>query len=183
MGKEAASWRIPAVISAVSMIGIDMYLVNAYDHGNNARTARLEDIDAFFWTMRIYRKLAICVLDSILGWVIWLTATNRAFVTPHTTAERIERTTRVLESTRSKLGAMGVVRNTVARDENLRNRTQAYWIHEGRLVSEAMEDREVVEGVNNALENRINVAKIAQDADTYAGGILGFPSDGSKKDN
>ena len=39
-------------------------------------------------------------------------------------------------------------------------------------MTEAMEDREVIEGVNNALENRINVARITADADRYIGAVL-----------
>jgi hypothetical protein len=39
-------------------------------------------------------------------------------------------------------------------------------------MSEAMEEREVIEGVNNALENRINVTTISADADRYIQAIL-----------
>lgn len=173
VGKEGAIWRTQATIGAVALGGLELWLVSSYNHQANSRAARLEDVEFFHWKMRIYRGVALAALDGILGWVMWLSATNRAFVTPHTTAERVETATKLVESTRSKLGALGILKNTIPRDENLRNATQGYWVKEGSVMREVMEDREVIEGVNNALENRINVARISEDAGMYAGNIIG----------
>ncbi len=172
VGPEGAAWRTTATIGAVGIAAAEIWFVSTYDHQANARATRLADIDDFFWNMRVYRGLAITVLDAVLGWVIYLSSTNRAFVTPPHPAERIENSIRVLESVRSKISATGVVRNTVIRDEGLRGRNQAYWVHEGRLMSEMMEDREVVEGINNALESRINIDKISSDAESYAKNMM-----------
>jgi hypothetical protein len=133
----------------------------------------LEDIDGFFWKMRMYRLLAISALDALVGWAMYLSSTNRAFVTPIEPSERIEASTKLVESVRSKLSATGVIRNTVIRAEPLRARSQAYWVHEVRLTGEMMEQREVVEGVNNALESRINIDRITADAETYAQNLMG----------
>lgn len=84
----------------------------------------------------------------------------------------MEAVTRRLAATKSRLNAVGIVKNTAIRDEDLRARTQAYWQHEGRLMREVMEEREVVEGVNDALENRINIQDISRDADAYALNVL-----------
>jgi len=146
--------------------------VSTYDYQANSRATRLYDVDMFFWRERIYRGLAIAALDALLGWVMYLSATNRAFVTPPAPAERIEGTTRLLEAIRSKLSATGVVRNTVTRDEGLKARSQAYWTHEGTVMREVMEDREVMDGVNNALENRINIDRITADAGFYAESMM-----------
>jgi len=118
--------------------------------------------------MRVYRGIAIAALDGLLGWVLYLSSTNRAFLNPPSTAERVEAATRILDSARSKVSAVGVIKNTVNRDTDLRNKNQEYWVHEGRLMGDLMEEREVVVGINNALENRINMQSIEADAAAYA---------------
>lgn len=173
VGNEGAVWRTTATIGSMALACVEMWMVNSYDHQANARALRLEDLDRFYWTVRFYRGVGIAVLDAVLGWLMYLSSTNRAFVKPHTTAERVETSIKVLESTRSKMSAAGVIRNTVFRDDGLRDRNQAYWIHEGRLMGEMMEDREVLDGVKNALENnRINIDRITADAEIYAGKVI-----------
>ena len=70
------------------------------------------------------------------------------------------------------MSGLGVLRNTIYRDEELRSRSSAYWAHEVRLMGELMEEREVVEGVRNALDARINVAAITADAEAYAQNVV-----------
>lgn len=122
--------------------------------------------------MRTYRLLALAALDGLLGWVLYLTSTNRAFVEPPTPAERVEMANRKLTGVKSKLNALGIVRNTALRDEDLRSRSHAYWGHEVRLMDEVMEDRDVVSGVNDALEKRIKIEDITKDAENYAELVL-----------
>jgi len=171
-GRETAQWRTAGTIAAVGLSLLDIYLVSVYGYQANALATRLQDIDFFFWNMRTYRYVALAALDGLLGWVIWLSATNRAFVTPPSTAERIEAVTRALVGTKSRLSAVGIVRNSAVRDEELRARNQAYWAHEGQLMHEVMEEREVIEGVNDALEKRIDIGVISRDAENYVANIL-----------
>lgn len=173
VGSEGAVWRRFVTLSAVVMASVDLWFLTQYDHQLNAKATRVEDLDMFFWKSRMYRCVGIAGLDALLGWLMYLSSTNRAFAIPVSPAERLESTTRVLDSVRSKLAATAVVRNTINRDEGLRSRTQAYWVHEGRLMGEMMEDREVMESMNSALENRVNVASITADADAYAKNMLG----------
>jgi hypothetical protein len=79
---------------------------------------------------------------------------------------------RALQNVKSKLNALGIVKNTTIRDEDLRSRGQAYWLHEVRLMREVMEEREVIEGVNDALSNRVNIQAVTRDAETYAESVL-----------
>ena len=173
IGKEAGIWRTTAIIGAATLALAEIYFVSSYEYQGNARATRLEDIDTFFWKMRVYRGIGIAALDGVVGWMIYLSSTNRAFLNPPSTAERVEATTRILDTVRSKMSAMGIVRNTVNRDEELRNKTLGYWAHEGRLMSELMEERDVIEGVNNALESRINLQTITADAENYAQNVVG----------
>jgi hypothetical protein len=171
-GKEGALWRTTATLAAIAVAIIDVYFVASYKYQDNSRATRLEDIDGFYWRMRIYRCLAIAALDGFLGWVLYLSSTNRAFLDPPSPAERVESATRNLDKVRNKMSTVGVLRNTINRDEDLRSRSQVYWVHEGRLMGEAMEEREVVEGVNDALTSRINMATITQDAENYARSVV-----------
>ncbi|KAH8779204.1 hypothetical protein F5882DRAFT_329462 [Hyaloscypha sp. PMI_1271] len=171
-GKEAAMWRTTATLAAGAMMLIDTYFVATYDYKANARALRLEDIDFFFWKMRVWRGIGLAFVDGMLGWLLYLSSTNRAFLTPPSTAERVEASTRMLDVVRSKMSAMGILRNTINRDAELRARSQGYWVHEGRVMGELMQEREVVDGVRNALDGRINMATIRADAETYAQSVI-----------
>ena len=172
VGKDAAIWRTTATLAAGALVLIDVYFVASYDYKANARALKLEDIDTFFWKMRVWRGVGIAFVDGVLGWLLYLSSTNRAFLNPPTTAERIESSTRSLDLVRSKMSAMGILRNTINRDEELRARSQGYWIHEGRLMGELMQEREVVDGIRNAMDGRINMATITADAETYAQSVI-----------
>lgn len=165
-------WRVPAAVAAAIIAAADVYLVGSYNYQANARALRLPDLDAFFWTARAGRFVALAALDGLVGWALWLSATNRAFAAPPSAAERVEGAVRALGGVKGKLNAAGVVKNTVIRDEELRGRGTAYWAHEGRLMRDVMEDREVLEGVNDALENRIDIRTIEKDAEAYAASVL-----------
>jgi hypothetical protein len=172
-GKEATIWRTSATIGAAVVALAEVYFLSSYNYQGNARATRLEDIDAFFWKMRVYRGIGIAALNGVIGWMLYLSSTNRAFLNPPSTAERVQASTRILDTVRSKMSAMGIVRNTINRDEELRNKSLGYWVHEGRLMGELMEEREVIQGVNNALESRINLHTITADAENYAQNVVG----------
>lgn len=173
VGIDGAVWRRFATLSAIVMAGIDLWYLAQYDYTDNAKATRLEDLSMFFWKSRVWRCIGIAALDAMLGWLMYLSSTNRAFFAPISPAERLATSHRHLESVRSRLSAMGIVKNTVYRDDALRKRTEAYWVHEGQLMGEMMEDKEVMESVNNALESRVDVDRISADAEMYAKNMLG----------
>ncbi|KAK4107158.1 hypothetical protein N656DRAFT_742352 [Canariomyces notabilis] len=172
-GSEASGrWRTPATLAAVALTLADLYLVASYQHTGNARALRLGEIDFFFWTARAWRYVSLAALDVLLAALLYLSGTQRAFVTPPSPAERVEAVLRALGGVKGKVNAAGVIKNTVLRDEELRNRGNAYWGHEVRLMREMMEEREVIEGVKDALEKRIDIASIERDAEAYAKALL-----------
>lgn len=171
-GREGSKWRTPAVISSALAAALDVYLISNYNHQQNARATRLGDLDLFFWDLRVYRTVGLALINAAFAALLYLSATNRAFATPPSPAERVEGVTRALLLTKSKLNAVGIVKNTAIRDEELRRRVEAYWTHEGRLMRDVMEEREVIEGVNDALQNRINIGAITRDAESYALNML-----------
>ena len=96
------------------------------------------------------------------------------FVVPPSAAERMETAMRVLENARGKLNAVGIMRNAVVRDEGVRRKAEAYWKREGQVMGEVMDEREVVEGVRNALSGRVQVDRVEEEARKYAEGITTF---------
>jgi hypothetical protein len=182
-GRDGAVWRTVATTAAIGVAIADIYFVCTYPYQSNGVATRLQDIDMFFWKMHMYRGLALAAMNGIIGYLLYLSSTNRAFVQVPSPAERVEAATRVLDAARSKIGALSALRNTITRDEGLTAMSRAYWVDYGRLMSEAMEDREVIEGVNSALENRINVSRISSDADSYIEAVLNpltsVPANGS----
>lgn len=171
-GKEGMIWRTPATLAGIGLALGELYLVSSFNYMNNARATRLEDIEPFFWTMRMYRGLMVALVDAGLGYLLYLSSTNRAFVTPPSTAEGIEVATRIINAARNKINAAGIIKNSVARDPLLRNRTESYWMNEAVHMRDIMDQREVVEAVNNAAESRINMDTITRDAEMYADQML-----------
>lgn len=171
-GRYGGPWRRTATLAAAGLAGVDLYLLSAYDHQANARALRLPEIDAFHWRARAYRLLALAGLDALLAFAVYLSSTNRAFAAPASAAGRAAGVAAQLASLKSKLNALGIMRNTLSRDEELRGRNAMYWAQEGSLMREVMEEREVIESVNDALENgRLDISSITRDAETYADSI------------
>ena len=151
----------------------DCYMVGAYDWKGNARATRSTDLDFFYWRMRTIRGIAIVVLDVGLAGLLWATSTNRLLVIPVSSAERLESVTKIMEATRGRLGAVGMIRNVIVRDENLRKKAETYWGQAGEIMGEVMEEKEVVEGIRGALESgRMNVTTIEEEAMRFTESIF-----------
>lgn len=179
-------WRTPASLVILCFAALDLYVVASYNRQANARATRLTDLDFFYWSMRSYRAVACGGLLAALAAVLYLAASGRhssprlgllgvvlfGALPPPSPAHRITAVTRGLTGTKSKLSAAAIVKNTALRDTDLRARTSAYWQREVMLVAEAMEEREVIEGVNDALQNRIDIQKIARDAEQFAQNVV-----------
>ncbi|KAK4252043.1 hypothetical protein C7999DRAFT_27283 [Corynascus novoguineensis] len=170
--RAVTGWRQPATLTAVVLAAADVYWVATYNHAANARALRLGEIDFFYWTAHAARYLGLAALDALLALALYLSGTQRAFVTPPSAAERVEVAVRALGAAKGMINGAGVVKNTVLRDEELRGRSNAYWAHEVRLTREMMEEREVIEGVQDALLNRIDIRSIEKDAENYAKAVL-----------
>lgn len=167
----ANRWRSVAVWAAIAIASVDAYLFPSYDWKANARAHRPEEYVHFYWRMRVLRGVAIALADAVLAGLLWLSSTNRMFVKPITSAERMETAIRVLANANGKLSAVGILRNAIVRDEGLRKKTEVYWKKEGQIMGEIMDEREVVEGVRNALGERIKVTSLEEEARRYAEGI------------
>lgn len=173
-GKYTNRWRSTAAVTGMGLIVSECYLYGSYDWKLNARAHRPEEYVHFFWRLRVYRGTVIALVDAIFAGLLWLSSTNRMFVVPPSAAERMETAMRTLENARGKLNAIGIVRNAAVRDESLRKRTEVYWRREGQFMGDVMDEREVVESVRNALSERVQVAKVEDEARKYAEGVISF---------
>ena len=175
-GKEGGRWRTMAALAGSCLAIADCWMVGVYDWKGNARATRAEDLDFFYWRMRTIRGLTIAALNAGFSGLLWASSTNRLFVIPMSSAERLESVTKIMEATRGKLGAVGMIRNVTVRDENLRKQAETYWRREGEIMSEVMDEKEVVEGIRGALESgRMNVTMIEEEAKRYAESIFATP--------
>jgi len=156
----------------------EVYAVATHDWKANARAVRPEELGHFFWTMRTVRGLGIAGMDVLFAGLLYLSSTNRLFGQEVTNAERVEAVLKTMEQTRGKMSALGIVKNVVARDEGLRGRGAEYWRRERVVMGEVMDEREVVEGVRDALENRVRVQSVEEEARRWAEGIV-VQGDGS----
>lgn len=172
-GRFGSRWRTSVTLGSCAVAALDVYLVGSYAYQQNSRATRLGEIESFHWTLRVIRHLALACMDAALGWLIWLSSTNRAFAELPSAAERVEVVNRSLRVSMGKLRALGILKNTALRDEELREASRAYWNHEVMMMDHAMEEREVVEGVNDALSSRIDIQQVTKDASLYAENVVG----------
>lgn len=167
-------WRSVAATTTLVVAFIELWVVGTYERALNAQATRYTELEVLFNTMRTSRCIVLGILDAVVAALIWLSTTERMFARLPNPAARVEAVIRQLLTTKSKLNAVGIVKNTTLRDDDLRARISAYWTHEGKVMREVMEEREVVEGVNDALK-RINIGDITRDAEQYALNMLPQP--------
>lgn len=177
-GRHAARWRTPAIIAAIALLALDFGALSTYEHGTNALATRPTDLDAFFWKRRLISRLLISLTDAAFGWVIWLTATRRAFVEPAPAAERLEESTKAMETVLGKMRGLGAVRNVVFRDTTLRGKLERYWVQEQEVMREIFEDRDVVTALNGVL-GEADMGRVQNEADAYVVGVLGHEQPGN----
>ena len=174
-GKEGGRWRTLGALAGSVIAVADVYLFYVHDWKANGRVLYAEQLVPFYWRMRVARGIVIALVDAGIAGLLWGSSTNRIFVVPVSSAERLETVTRVMESTRGKLGAVGIVRNVMVRNEGLRKKGEVYWQKEREFMGEVMDEREVVEGVKSALgSGRVSVQRIEDEARRYAESIIGY---------
>lgn len=161
----------------VGLAVVECYITGAREWKVNARAMRAEDLQHFYWGMKVWRGMGIALADAVFAGLMWASSTNRMFVVPPTAGERMEVALKVLEGARGRMAALGIVRNVVVRDEGLRRKVEGYWRKEGAIMAEVLEERDVVEGIRGALgSGRIQVTQVEEDARRYAEGIIGGTS-------
>ena len=173
-GKETNRWRTLAASFGIALAVVECWLFSSYDWKANARAVRPEQYVHFYWRMRIVRGVAIAAVDLLMAYLLYLASTNRFFVVPPSHNEKMEAAMRLLDAAKGKMNAVGIIRNVTVRDEALRRKGELYWKREGQIMGEVMDEREVVEGVRNALSGRVHISKVEEDARKYAEAITSW---------
>ncbi|KAF2100467.1 hypothetical protein NA57DRAFT_54552 [Rhizodiscina lignyota] len=172
-GPDAARWRSQAAMLGAGLAVVEAAVVGRWDYTANVSATTRLDISHFFWTARTIRYVALAAADLCFSGVIYLSATRRAFVSPHAApSERVEDITRVVEAHSQKLGALGALRNAVMRDKGLRERLEYYWTQEAMVMAEVGDDAEVVAGLQKAA-GTMDLMGVERRAGEIAAGILG----------
>lgn len=144
-GREAANWRFWAVLAGVTLAGLEIWAVAAYDDTANARARRAGEVEFLFWKGLVWRGVGITLVDGVLGWVVWLQGRARG---------------------------LGVVRNAVGRDRELRERVEDYWVKDEEVMRDVGEEGEVVAAQRRALE-RVDLRRLEGEAEKSVEVILG----------
>lgn len=174
-GKAGHQWRSLATYAAVALMAVDGYMLAQWDHvAGNEKARVLGEVFFFYWTSRMYRLLSLAVLDAALAGVLYFSTTNRMFVVASTVSERIDLATSALGNVNMRIRSANVLKNTVARDGELRAIDAGYWAHEGMVMQEAMESEEVVNSMRDAVENRrLNPEAMDQAAEQFSQQVMG----------
>lgn len=175
-GPQARRWRTAATCAGIMMAVVELSITHNYDHKANTQLPRGAPIYRFFWKMRLFRSLAFAATTASLGYLIYLTSTNRAFVEIPPSAMRVESTIRRFEAVQNTLQAVTVARNVTLRDRKLKSLNDEYWLTESVVNDQMMEDPEVNQAMQNALKN-LPITQIKADVNNYVEGMFGRPQD------
>lgn len=171
-GSEGSRWRTVASIAGMVLGAAEFWFIAYYDDRPNQRSTRLNEIDFVYWKLLVWRGLGIAALDAILGWVIWLQATGRAFITPTPPSERLLDHAKKMEAVVAKTRSLGILRNGSVRDAGSRRQVEDYWVKETEVMKDVFEEPEVLEAQRNALR-RIDVASVQREAEGFLGTVFG----------
>jgi hypothetical protein len=182
-GSEGARWRTYATIAGVALAAGELYMTYTYNWEANGQKRMLQDVDFFYWNTRMWRQLAFAAVDGLMGWLLWLTSTNRWLVKPPTISEQLADVTNTLAGSYGQINLLGNVRNAIVRDNELRTTHGEYWLSESREMQDIEREREVVDAKNIAL-SRMDFEKTQRRAEIYVDQIFAsLQTSESKKDS
>lgn len=174
-GLEARRFRTAAIYAAITFAAVELLLTRSYNHQTNALATRISEVYPFFWRWRVIRSVGFAAISTVFGFLLYLKSTHRNFVEPPPAYIAADNASQRLHGLRAKIGTLSILRNTINRDSGLRSLYNECWANESRVISEVMEDREVLESINRASELRLDQSKMEVNAaaliDTIFGGI------------
>lgn len=165
-GSEGARWRTYATIAGVALAAGEFYMTYTYNWELNGLMRRLEDVDWFYWDMRMWRQLAFAAIDGLLGWFLWLTSTNRWLVKPATITEQLSEATNTLADSYTQINIVSSLRNAIVRDTELRATQEEYWLLAAREAQSIESEREVIDARNIAM-SRMDINRLKGTYDNF----------------
>ncbi|KAF2108241.1 hypothetical protein BDV96DRAFT_504999 [Lophiotrema nucula] len=177
VGTEGSRFRMHATIVGLALLAVELWFLGTYDLSTHKKAKQLHDIDFVYWRVRFLRYVSFAAADAGLGFVLWLTSTNRWLATPPSIAERLEATTGQAEENQHKLRALGLLTNSINRDAALRGFREEYWRTEAQVMAETVQEEDVMAQINNALgkmDMRGLEGRVSEVADGILSGIDGL---------
>lgn len=170
-GRDGSRWRTVAGTAGIILGILEYYVIATYDSTANQRSTRINEIDFIHWKVKVWRGLAIAAVDGLLGWVMWLQATGRAFPSVPDVGEQLAAQSALLESTLAKVRGLGVLRNGMVRSAEMRRRADQYWTKDAEVMRDVFEEPSVLSAQRNALR-RLDVNRLSSDADVFLDGLF-----------
>ncbi|KAF1993744.1 hypothetical protein P154DRAFT_527515 [Amniculicola lignicola CBS 123094] len=177
IGAEGSRFRTHVTVAGLCLVIAETWFFANYDLATSKRAKVLQEVDFAHWRIRMLRYLAFAVVDIALGLVLWTTSTNRWLAKPENIAQRLEMTTRKAEDTLNKLRGLGLLTNSINRDQQLRGLKEEYWRTEGQVMAETVQEEEVMDEINRVvgtMDLRSLEGRVGEVADGILAGIDGM---------
>jgi hypothetical protein len=88
-------------------------------------------VNWMYWNVMFYRGIAIAVMDAVLGYAIWLTATRRLDIgIDADPVKKVEFTMKKLSEMSVKLRQAKELRSATMKDPELRKVVEEFWVEQ-----------------------------------------------------
>jgi len=168
-------FRTQATIASVALFTAELWMTGVSSSGFRSNSiARSEaDIQWTHWRMRVFRGVGMAVVDALLGYAIWLSATRRWRIGwDNMPVEHLQESFDRIEKAGAFLHAGNHLKQTILRDTELRGRYVEWWAREDRAGAELMGDDEVEEVTATRLPGRLNVEQLRNEAARKSEGLM-----------
>ncbi|CAZ83889.1 unnamed protein product [Tuber melanosporum] len=140
-------WRTQATVAGLALFLAELCVVgvSTSDHNANALAKLPADVVWTHWRLILWRGIGIAFVDAWLGYVIFLTGTGRwtAGLDGLRVQEKLETLNKASELVYAKLHSENLLRQTVLRNKDLREKSFELWMAEEKVGKEIMLDEEV----------------------------------------
>ena len=157
---------------------LEFYATWNYRWEANAQRRMLAEVEFFSQRMRMLRHIGFAICDALLGWMMWLTATNRWLVKAPSTTEQLQQLAQQSAAAHAQINLLGNVKNAIVRDNELRARQDLYWRREQEEMAGIMQD-EAVRTATTSVLAREDYDKTRRRAQMYVEQVLNATAVGS----
>ncbi|KAJ9613079.1 hypothetical protein H2200_003020 [Cladophialophora chaetospira] len=183
-GYEAATWRQNALLCALLLATVDIFLTATY--APIISTSIIAPAGTF-WIAGSIRYLTLLAFDAVLAFLIYTSTTGRFYLFPtlsttasldpelnrRRTEDLLTQTNLSLQMTSTNLRAYSIARNAVVRNPSLKGVDDEYWrtvvaVEGETLDGDVFEDEEVQAAVARAYgSGGINVDTVRREAEGF----------------
>lgn len=125
---DGGYFRTYATLMGTALAAVEVWAFMSYDVKKNAISLGQRDVQWFYWDVLFYRGVAISIMDVLLGWFIYLSATRRIDLgIDSNLTKNITEAAMLLKHIDVKISSAKVVRDATMNNSYLRVKTQAFW--------------------------------------------------------